>query len=176
MGLEVMLDLETLGTGNNACILSIGAVKFDPYGDGFPPDAPFEIFVDPKSCMDAGLQLDASTVLWWMHPDRDEAREVFVDKELKPLDQALFLFEAWMGGDRPVWGNGATFDNVILRNAYKAAGRRCPWHFRNDRCYRTMAAVFPDAKWERIGTHHSAVDDAATQAAHLQRIMKGITK
>jgi DNA polymerase III epsilon subunit-like protein len=108
-----MLDLETLGTGNNACILSIGAVKFDPFGEGLQDDSRFEVFIDPQSCTDAGLVIDASTVMWWMHPDR---------------------------------------------------------------CYRTMVRVMPDTKLARVGVHHSAVDDAATQALHLQRILKGVTK
>jgi len=172
MSLEVMLDLETLGTGNNAVILSIGAVKFDLKEQG-TAGAPFEVFIDPKTCTDAGLELDANTVLWWMHPDRAAAREVFVGKQLTPLQQALFMFTSWMGGDRPVWGNGATFDNVILRNAFKAAFVPCPWHFRNDRCFRTMSNILPQQEWERVGTHHSAVDDAATQALYLQRIYQG---
>ena len=173
MALDVMLDLETLGTGNNAVILSIGAVKFDLKGDTVDREFQFEIFIDPKTCTDAGLELDANTVMRWMHPDRSAARQVFVDKPLTKLRTALLAFDDWMGGDRPVWGNGATFDNVILRNAYTAVGVRCPWHFRNDRCFRTMSNVLPRVEWERVGTHHSAVDDAATQALYLQRIYQG---
>ena len=173
MAIEVMLDLETLGMGDNAVILSIGAVKFDPWGDGFPPDPPFEVFIDPKSCTDAGLVIDAATVMWWMHPDRAAAREVFVGKQLEHISVALNMFSVWVGQPKPVWGNGSDFDNVVLRNAYTKLGLLTPWKYTQNRCYRTISNTLPDAKWERVGTHHSAVDDAATQALHLQRILKG---
>ena len=171
---EVMLDLETLSTKNNACILSIGAVMFDPRGGDIT--ASMEVHVDPKSCTEAGLHLDANTVMWWMADQRDDARKVLMAKERVPLRQALILFNEFMGGvDRPVWGNGATFDNVILRNAYEAMGLPCPWKFWNDRCYRTMKAQYPDVPLARVGTYHSAVDDALTQAVHLQAIFNSIS-
>jgi hypothetical protein len=170
MSLEAMLDLETLGNGNNACILSIGAVLFDPKGDGI--HSKFEVHVDPASCVAAGLQMDASTVMWWLDPERDAARNELTKHTRETLIAALGKTGAFLTGDRPVWGNGATFDNVILRSAYKAAGMACPWMFWNDRCYRTIKSLYPGVKLERVGVHHSAVDDAASQALHLQRIFK----
>lgn len=171
MELEAMIDLETLGTGNNACILSIGAVLFDPQGDRI--HSKFEVHVDPASCVAAGLQMDASTVVWWLDPERDAARnELTKHKNRSTLVDALSKTSKFLVNDIPVWGNGATFDNVILRSAYKAAGMACPWMFWNDRCYRTIKSLYPGVKLERVGTHHSAVDDAASQALHLQRIFK----
>lgn len=171
---EVMVDLETLGNGNKAVILSIGACKFFPEGQGVPDDPShrFEAFVDPQSCVDAGMQMDASTVLWWMDPERAEARDVMIAnmEAAMPLSDALIHFAVWLGGDRPMWGNGATFDNVILRNAYKLAGLDCPWQFWNDRCYRTMKNRVPSVKMQRKGIHHSALADAVSQAEHLQSI------
>jgi hypothetical protein len=61
---HVMLDLETWGTGNDAVVVSIGACKFDK-NDIL--DA-FHVGVDPKSCMELGLKVDAGTILWWMDP------------------------------------------------------------------------------------------------------------
>jgi 3' exoribonuclease, RNase T-like len=171
---ECMVDLETLGNGNNAVILSIGACKFFPEGQGVDIHTShrFEMFVDPQSCVDAGMQMDPSTVLWWMDPGRAEARDVLMAnmKDAMPLRHALFQFANWLGGDRPVWGNGATFDNVILRNAYMLVGIECPWQFWNDRCYRTMKSIAPSVKMQRKGIHHSALADAVSQAEHLQSI------
>lgn len=183
--LECMVDLETLGNRNDAVILSIGACLFRPNGDGVASDA-FEVFVDPKSCVDSGLVMDTSTVMWWMgsgckndaeRAKMNEARDLMVEKQTKavPLRTALARFSAWFGGDKPIWGNGATFDNVILRNAYRAAGLDCPWQFWNDRCYRTMKNLAPDVKLQRQGTHHSAMWDAISQAVHLQQINRFIT-
>lgn len=167
---EVMVDIETLGNGSHACILSIGACLFKPHGQGI--DSHFEIFVDPESCEKFGRKIDASTVMWWMDAQRDAARKEMMAPALPrlPLDVALRAFNEWFGADKPVWGNGATFDNVILANAYKAAGVEQPWKFWNDRCYRTMKNVAPSVKLTRVGTHHSAAQDAVTQALHLQQI------
>ena len=170
---EVMIDLETLSTKANACILSIGAARFFPRGTGVM--AHFEVFVDPRSCTSAGMDIDASTVMWWMHGDRDEARKELMACPRMQLPTALALFADWLKGDRPVWGNGATFDNVVLRNAYEACGITTPWSYWNDRCYRTMKSQYPDVKMVRKGTHHSAAADAVSQAVHLQAIFKSIS-
>lgn len=172
--LECMVDLETLGNGNKAAILSIGACKFFPEGQGVDIHTShrFEVFVDLQSCVDFGMQMDPSTVLWWMDTKRHEAREVLMGNmaNAMPLGDALYRFATWLGGDRPVWGNGATFDNVILRNAYELVGLDCPWQFWNDRCYRTMKSRVPSVKMQRKGIHHSALHDAVSQAEHLQSI------
>jgi hypothetical protein len=170
MGIQVMVDLETLGNGNSAVIIAVGAVKFDPDKPVILPE-PFYSLVDPQSCVDAGLKLDVSTVLWWMKQS-DAARAALKPDELnKPgLHAVMSSLMDWYGGDLPTWGNGATFDNVILRNAFKAVGMEAPWSFWNDRCYRTMKSQYPDVKMARTGTHHNALDDAKSQAVHLCNI------
>lgn len=171
--LQIMLDLETLGTSERAVILSIGACMFYEEGSGIHGE-PFEVHVDPNSCVDAGLVMDASTVMWWMRDERDAARKVLMGHTRVALSDALNRFSTWMGADKPVWGNGATFDNVILRNAYAAAGKPAPWSYWNDRCYRTMKARTPFAM-QRKGVHHSAMWDAISQAEHLQQIIHTLT-
>ena len=69
---NLMLDIETLGTGPNSVILSIGAVEFDETG----VISKFYEAIDPESCTDWGLQIDARTVLWWMDQN-DAARKTF---------------------------------------------------------------------------------------------------
>ena len=59
---NVMVDIETLGTSSNSVILSIGAVEFDNENLG----AEFEVYIDPESCTDHGLVIDAPTVMWWL--------------------------------------------------------------------------------------------------------------
>ena len=169
--MNIMLDLETLSTANNALILSIGAVKFDPHGEGL--DEKFHVAIDPHSAQAAGLHISASTVLWWMEPDRADARHELLKHTQVDLATALDGFATWMGAPLPVWGNGAAFDNVILRSAYEAIGLTCPWDFWDDRCYRTLKNLNLKVKLERSGTHHNALDDACTQAEHLQRMLRG---
>ena len=171
-----MLDLETMGNGNRAAIIAIGAVIFDESG---VKDEGFYAQVSLDSSVAHGLEMDTSTVLWWLGQS-DEARAAFKGNEAAwPLGQTLYEFKNWLEGFHNVqmWGNGAAFDNTILSAAYRKCDMEQPWKFWNDRCYRTMKSLFPDVKCERFGTHHNALDDARTQAWHLIEICEkhGVT-
>jgi hypothetical protein len=170
---NIMLDLETLGTGNNAVIISIGAVLFDK--DGISNNT-FYRRVDPQSCVAAGMKMSVSTVMWWMKQS-EEARAEF-NKPSGHISEVLQMFSYWVTDnvgnfeERKVWGNGATFDNVILDNAYKACMIEKPWPYWGDACYRTLKNLFPEVKMERTGTFHNALDDARSQAEHCIRLLK----
>ena len=80
-----------------------------------------------------------------------------------------------IGGRLANASNGATFDNVILHKAFDAVGKRSPWSFRRDMCFRTMASMFPAVpRRMRLGTHHDSLDDARYQAQHLLDIFASI--
>lgn len=164
---NVMIDAETLGVGNSPVLLSLGAAKFN----GTEILDSFHVAIDPASCQAVGLKIDAGTVMWWMHNDRGAAREALAALAAVDIGSALMGFADWFGPEElPVWGNGATADNVWLRNAYELMHMPCPWSFWNDRCYRTMKNIAPHVPFVRSGTHHDALDDAITQAKHLQAI------
>lgn len=165
---HVMLDLETMGNGNNAAIVAIGAVKFDPSDTTGGAMPAFYTRITLQSSVQAGLKMDTSTVLWWMEQSDDARRETFKGQSLSLL-LGLSAFCQWFGDDKPVWGNGATFDNVIIRSAFAAVNIDVPWKFWNDRCYRTMKGLV-NFKAEALGTKHNALDDARSQAVHLQKI------
>lgn len=165
---QIMLDLETLGTGNEAVILSIGAVKFDQVDilDRF------HVAIDPITCQHFGLKVDASTVMWWLDGDRADARTALLEQETVDLPSALRGFADWAGvEDTPIWGNGSTFDNIILRSAYRLCGMDYPAPFWADKCYRTIKGLAPAITITREGTHHDALSDAENQARHMQEIL-----
>lgn len=171
---EVMLDLETLGNNSFASILSVGAVRFNPDvvpdGDDDTAYDAFHVYVDPASCAMHGLSMDTGTVMWWLKQDK-AAQTMQVEAKRVSLPEALQAFSDWFGKESmPVWGNGATFDNVILSNAYKACGMQQPWSYRDDRCYRTIKNKAPEIELEQYGTSHNALHDAMAQARHLQRL------
>jgi hypothetical protein len=167
---HVMTDIETWGNGNKALVVSLGAVKFtrDAILDRF------HVGIDPRSAQALGLDIDADTILWWFDKERDEARHSWLALEKVDLASALMGFDLWCKGGQPaqaIWGNGSTFDNVILRSACAAAGIEYPVPFWGDQCYRTMKYRAPDVKLVREGVHHNALDDAMSQAKHLQAIV-----
>ena len=127
---------------------------------------------DLETSVRGGGEIDASTVMWWLRQS-DEARNGICG-EGQPLQQVLVAFGTWLAGlaeDVKVWGNGAAFDNVILAQAYRRADLTAPWPHWNDRCYRTMKAMRPDVKIERVGVHYNALSDAESQALHLMAIL-----
>lgn len=168
---HVMIDIETLGNGNEAALLSIGACKFDPNNPRKKIEDSFYVAIDPATCQAYGLKIDATTVMWWMDDQRNEARSRLMADDRTDLATALEGFSMWFGNkSMPVWGNGATFDNVIMRSAYAKIGDEAPWKFWDDRCYRTLKNFATGIKLSRVGTYHNALDDAISQALHLQQI------
>lgn len=167
---HVMLDIETMGNAVTSSIVSIGAVAFDENGLG---DS-FYVNVDLQSSIDNGLTIDGSTVEWWLQQSDSAKKDLLNEKE--SLDGALSQFECFLSlntyEDVEIWGNGASFDNAILSNAYRSLKMAEPWKFWNNRCYRTMKNMFPHVEFKRVGTHHNAVDDAKSQALHLIEIFK----
>ena len=166
--MEVMLDLETMGTGSNAAITAIGAVTFDEIGI----QREFYSEVNLQSSVDNGGVIDGKTVMWWLKQS-NEARTAFKNNDDAPLLPVVLMeFSYWYSraSGTLVWGNGTAFDNVILRNAYNNCGLTAPWDFLNDRCYRTIKAMYKGIPFERVGTYHNALDDARSQALHLLKI------
>ena len=175
---HVMLDLETLGQRPGAVIVSIGAWAFnveDPQNG-----VPFYMRINPQSCIDVGLRMDPSTVLWWLQQNDVARREFAGLEEAFALQKVLLQFGEWMAnwnrigqhGPR-VWGNGATFDNVLLTSAYAACKMQTPWSYHADRCYRTLRALYPDVDLPpATGIQHHALEDAKWQALHLAAIFQ----
>lgn len=176
---DIMLDLETMGKGPNAAIVAIGAVWFRPHlpGSFSGIGEKFYRAVDLASHIAMGGQVDGDTVAWWMRQS-EEARAVMKDNSRVGLIEALNDFKAFISpqgrsDEVRIWGNGASFDNVILSSAYELAGLSRPWQYWNDRCYRTLAAMNPQVTADpRSGVHHNALDDAIHQAKHASKIMQ----
>ena len=161
--MHIMIDLETMGTRPDAPIVSIGAVAFN--GAGIAND--FYRNVDLKTSVAGGGVIDPDTLMWWLRQD-NPAREALTDAAGIALTYALHDLAMWFPNNLSgVWGNGASFDNVILSESFIREGVEQPWPFWKDKCYRTVKGMYPDVALERSGTHHNALDDARTQAEHL---------
>lgn len=173
--MHVMLDIETWSTKPNATIISIGACVFDPHSTAM--GSKFYVAIDPNQ----GRHIDPDTILWWMSPDRTEAREAWLQEAKLDLYSALDGLCQWAhscaaeSSASPdsfrVWGNGSDFDNVIVRNAMEFLGIEPFWRHWDNRCYRTTKNMAPNVKIERAGTYHNALSDAVDQAVHMQRVV-----
>lgn len=180
---HIMLDLETMGTNSNAAIIAIGACFFEPSTGEI--GAHFHQTIDLEDAGHFG-EIDASTVIWWMQQS-EKAKEVFNPEESGLFIDALIDFEEWLSQienpkHRIVWGNGATFDNVILENGFKALPRSIvPWCHYNNRDVRTIVDLGrtilkfdPKIDMPFQGVKHNALDDAIHQAKYVSAIYQAL--
>ena len=171
---HLMIDLETMGKNPDAPIISLGAIFFDPQTGEMGPEFSKTIDLDT-----AGGVIDRDVIKWWLKQSR-EAQSAILTDEI-PLDDALlqlreFIDENSCGFYVRVWGNGANFDNVILRRSYERQGIPCPWRYCNNRDVRTIVELGNSIGFDvRMtipfeGVPHNALDDARHQAKQVSAI------
>ncbi|WP_420703649.1 3'-5' exoribonuclease domain-containing protein [Escherichia albertii] len=171
---HLMIDLETMGKNPDATIISIGAIFFDPQTGEMGPE--FSKAIDLET---AGGIIDRQTIKWWLKQSR-EAQSAILTDEI-PLDDALLQLREFIAENSceffvQVWGNGASFDNVILRRSYERQGLPCPWRYCNDRDVRTIVELGNSIGFDvRMaipfeGVPHNALDDARHQAKQVSAI------
>ncbi|MGE0952170.1 3'-5' exoribonuclease [Escherichia coli] len=171
---HLMIDLETMGKNPDAPIISIGAIFFDPQTGDMGPE--FSKTIDLNT---AGGVIDRDVIKWWLKQSR-EAQSAIMTDEI-PLDDALLQLREFIDENSgeffvQVWGNGANFDNTILRRSYERQGIPCPWRYYNDRDVRTIVelgkAIDFDARTAIPfeGERHNALDDARYQAKYVSAI------
>ncbi|EGE7878694.1 exonuclease, partial [Escherichia coli] len=171
---HLMIDLEAMGTNPDAPINSIGGKFFDPETGEMGPEFSKTIDLDT-----AGGVIDRDVIKWWLKQSR-EAQSAILTDEI-PLDDALLQLREFIDENSgeffvQVWGNGANFDNVILRRSYERQGIPCPWRYCNDRDVRTIVelgkALNFDARTDIPfeGERHNALDDARYQAKYVSAI------
>lgn len=177
--LDVMVDIETLGTTDSAPVLSIGAVLFNADTDeefGAKFHANLEVADDTP-----GEVISVSTIFWWLQQS-DAARQAVACAERKPVVECLADFVAFasqgLGDPRNVrmWANSPSFDFVILRACMKRHAPDMKWPFspfaeRDVRTALRLTGVHVD----RSGlTSHNALHDAVMQADAVRRAKKCI--
>lgn len=182
----IMIDLETLGTGDNAAIVQIGAVLFDPW------EGPTGVYTMGGmefnkhillNDSDIGV-LDAPTVGWWIRQSEDAHRRVF-DPMLKRvyLANALMKLNLWVRENaqieradeiKYVWSL-TSFDWRILRQAYVRLCIDFPFKLSSSKDYGTLKAMGRSLNIDEplfVGVQHDAVDDAFHQVTYATTIIR----
>lgn len=163
-GSHVMVDIETLSTGEDATIVAIGAVKF---GEPISKSSSFKQIVHAEQ----GRAVDVNTVLWWLKQDKKIIDEVF-QPQSTTLSGALILFRKWAEGADNFWSWPASFDLKILDHAYANCGVVPPWEsHRQLYCAMTVCSV-AGVEREVNPNKHDPVADAAVQAVALQESLR----
>jgi exodeoxyribonuclease VIII len=90
---------------------------------------------------------DASTIIFWLKASSEARSEIVMDSAIT-LSDALQQLDDFITANASngkdsvqVWGNGATYDNVLLAESFDRAGIPCPWKFWNNRDVRTIVEL-----------------------------------
>jgi DNA polymerase III epsilon subunit-like protein len=169
---DLMIDLETLDTTPTSTILTIGAVKFDPFGDDVnnPKCEKFYVRVDIDSCDALGLTVSPQTIEWWSQQDPKAQEEAFDPTGRIDIIEAMNQLYKFAWGAKRIWSHGAAFDVPICEHVFRKIGKAIPWQFWEVRCTRTLFDLGINPNRPPVLKHH-ALEDAWNQAVGVQNVL-----
>ena len=173
MNTDLMIDLETLATSPNSAVLTIGAIRFDPFGNDIDDDQCDKIYlkIDLDSCQDLNLEINDDTIQWWSQQSREAQDEAFSSEGRIHIREAMDKLYKFAWGCKRVWSHGASFDTVICENIFRKLHKAVPWKFWQVRDTRTLFDLGLDPKRPPVLKHH-ALEDAWNQAVGVQNIYR----
>ena len=168
MAIHATIDLETLDTIPSATVLSLGAVKFDPFSSNEPnSELYFKLGIDEQDAL--GRTTSDSTIEWWSNQNQKAKEEAFNPDGRITISNTLKQISKWMVGVDILWGQGYGFDMTILEHMYKSIGVPVPWNFWIVRDSRTLFGLCEKDPRKAMQTDlHNALADAYFQAKSIQ--------
>jgi len=139
---DIMVDIETLGTGENATVFQIAATSFNLTTGEKYESINLIGDIEKYNCLNA----DGSTLKWWLNTDKELLTEL-LNKGSYGEDDLFESLHKWLKAqsttgdmkDVYLWGNGILFDNAKLQtNLNGCNGLKYPIYYRNDRDVRTI--------------------------------------
>jgi hypothetical protein len=168
MASHVMIDIESLDTSPNCVILTIGAVRFDPKGDGIVEKLELRPTMEEQT--ELGREINEDTIRWWSTQSPAALEEAMGDQGRIPFREAMEKLYKFCWNQDAVWSNGASFDVVAMESAWRQLGIAIPWKFWTVRDTRTLYEVTGvSLRDDKHVTTHKAVEDAERQAIIVQR-------
>lgn len=177
---DIMVDLETMDNVPSAAIVAIGAVQCD-LTTGETGSTYYRV-IDLND--QPNTTINADTLYWWLGQSDSARQALTVDGKIT-LKEMCNTFNKWLKSlGEPIehlrlWGNGASFDNAILRYSYRQCKKELNIKFWNDRDMRTIVGFYPKQLQEtwrrenlRKGEHHNALADAEHQIWFCSAILK----
>ena len=165
--MDLMIDLEGLGTGPDTTILTIAAQAFDPFAQiDFKQQYYARVTLESQE----NRSIQQGTVDWWATQPAAARDEAFNELDRIPLDQALDELGRLIWHAKRIWAQGPTYDMNILEHAYKSYGKPIPWQFYAVRDSRTVFSLWPDLP--KPPTSHHALEDCRRQIGLLQTTLK----
>jgi len=176
---HIMLDIETLSTNSNGVVTTISAVQFDLETGKI--GAEFDIALKIDQQVKQGAIVDIDTAVWWFSQDI-KAITAMLRLKKQDVEFALIAFNNWISSlgipvnDIKLWGNGVSFDNVMIRNLYKRHNIAfiAPYWCDND--VRTLVTLgnIDTRNFEFNGIKHYGIDDCKHQIKYCNTAYKGL--
>ena len=129
--MDVMIDIETLSTRQNALILTIAAIKFkrDTIANPISGMDTFYIRINKESCEKINMHIDQTTVEWWNKQSKSAIYEAFENTDRVNIKEGLMELSKFIKNSNCIWANSPNFDCAILESAYAACKLEVPWKF-----------------------------------------------
>ena len=162
---DLMIDIETLGVGQNALIIQVGACYFDRLtgiiGDKFCKN------ISIQDGLNKGFSVDGDTIEFWL---KQSNRSFLVDT--LTTKEVLVSLSRFTKLSSTLWAH-ATFDFPILANAYRRFYMKLPFHYWATRDIRTLVdlsgIVLPRKSPKKT---HNALDDCIYQVSYCVECFK----
>ena len=173
MNPEVMVDIESLSSRQDAAIIAIGLCLFD---DKEILDS-HQILIDPRF---APGHRDPETLKWWNRQDPDVFRKM-MSGDTMPWDACEEMYaiceSTWEA--RTIWANAPTFDVNLLRRLFDLYDVDFPFHFSREMDYRSVKKFAKKMKIDfseplNSRSAHDAESDAVAQAEALQIMLRDL--
>lgn len=175
---HVMVDLETMGVGQYAPVLSIGAVVFDPRGDYISSANYYRLISQPS------MTVETSTLVWWLKQGDKLLNLLQPSPNSITRRMVASSFTSWLKMHHPseeyrFWCHGLDFDMRLFKELFESNFSETEtwavlFKYNDGRDTRTIfeAANFDYKAFPRYGEFHNALDDAITQAKAVQHCFK----
>lgn len=172
MTTHAMIDIETLDTEPSSVVLTVGAVKFNPYTLHEPNSRMlWRPTVDAQ--LAANRTASESTLEWWSKQDAAIRESTFTEDGRISLEQFFAELNKYLVGVDKIWCQGPQFDMVILEDMFKQFEQHRNWAYWQVQDCRTIFNMMPADPRKAIQQNlHSADDDAYWQAVCVQRTFK----
>lgn len=146
--MDIIVDLETLGTDVDSTVIQIAAAEFDITTGELVGDS-FESCLDLAYCQD--IKVSGSTLSFWLKDKHNQQtlQEILVNGKYCSESQMWNAFYSWLikksiecNGELKLWGNGISFDNMIIRHHLGKERYSQAVKFWNERDARTLVDMY----------------------------------
>lgn len=136
--LDIMVDIEALGTNSDSTIIQTSAIAFNiitgEHIDFFDECA--------NITKNKEMRVTGSTIEWWLKTNPTLLLDI-INRQDQDSVSVITKFYNWMktlqkGYSLYLWGNGILFDNNMIREQLKLIDYSYPIFYRNDRDVRTI--------------------------------------